>query len=111
MAVMGSGIGDGSSRARKALEAALCSNPLLDDFKLNPAAYLWVKIVGNFAPRDVQAVTEVLQSYVSDESCIKIEYQEEALAENVLQVSLIMAHREDAREWMMESGKVFQRGG
>jgi len=89
MAVMGSGSASGPNRAREATEAAI-HNPLLEDVNLQGARGILVNITGDFGPRDVKAVAEMLGTFSSDEAEIKIGTVVDRDMQGELQVTVIV---------------------
>jgi len=89
MAVMGSGSASGPNRAREATEAAI-HNPLLEDVNLQGARGILVNITGDFGPRDVKAVAEMLGTFSSEEADIKIGTVVDREKQGELQVTVIV---------------------
>ncbi|KXU38401.1 cell division protein FtsZ [Ventosimonas gracilis] len=89
MAVMGSGSASGPNRAREATEAAI-HNPLLEDVNLQGARGILVNITGDFGPRDVKAVAEMLGTFSSEEADIKIGTVVDRDKQGELQVTVIV---------------------
>jgi len=89
MAVMGSGSASGPNRAREATEAAI-HNPLLEDVNLQGARGILVNITGDFGPRDVKAVAEMLGTFSSDDAEIKIGTVVDKGMQGELQVTVIV---------------------
>jgi len=89
MAVMGTGTASGPNRAREATEAAI-RNPLLEDVNLQGARGILVNITGDFGPRDVKAVAEMLGTFSSEEADIKIGTVVDRDMQGELQVTVIV---------------------
>jgi len=89
MAVMGTGSASGPNRAREATEAAI-RNPLLEDVNLQGARGILVNITGDFGPRDVKAVAEMLGTFSSEEADIKIGTVVDRDKQGELQVTVIV---------------------
>jgi len=89
MAVMGTGSASGPNRAREATEAAI-RNPLLEDVNLQGARGILVNITGDFGPRDVKAVAEMLGTFSSEEADIKIGTVVDHDKQGELQVTVIV---------------------
>jgi cell division protein FtsZ len=73
MAMMGTGIGHGSSRAREAAEAAIAS-PLLEDINLQGARGILVNITGgqDMAIGEFDEVGNVVREFASDDADVVI---------------------------------------
>jgi len=89
MAVMGTGSASGPNRAREATEAAI-RNPLLEDVNLQGARGILVNITGDFGPRDVKSVAEMLGTFSSEEAEIKIGTVVDREMQGELQVTVIV---------------------
>jgi len=89
MAVMGTGSASGPNRAREATEAAI-HNPLLEDVNLQGARGILVNITGDFGPRDVKSVAEMLDTFSSEDADIKIGTVIDRSMQGELQVTVIV---------------------
>jgi len=111
MAIIGTGTSKGSNRAKEATEMAI-RNPLFDDFNLKGAGGALINIVGKFGPHEVKAVTEVLQGSIdADKTLVKLGYVEEDLAEDALQVTVIMTGLEYAKKSTEQEAKAQASSG
>src|SRR5205807_9848258 len=73
MAMMGTGIARGESRAREAAEAAI-SSPLLEDIDFNGAKGVLVNITGgmDMSIGEFEAVGEVVKSFASENATVVV---------------------------------------